>query len=383
MKILIAPDSFKESLDAKQVSLAIERGVKKVLPSSKIELIPMADGGEGSVQALVNHTKGNVVYVDICDPLLRPISASYGVLGDGETAVVESASAIGLSLLTKEERNPFITSSYGVGLMIHHAIESGYGKIVVCIGGTSTNDGGLGLLQALGCELLDGNGECLGVGNQALANLSRIDTSKMNDLLDGCELILASDVTNPLLGEEGASYVFAKQKGATDDELPVLDANLKHYADVVAQTVGKDYSTCFGAGAAGGIGFALMALTGAKMRKGVELMIELLEIERTIVDADLIFTGEGSVDSQTSFGKVVQGIASSAKKYDKPVVALCGRKVGDMADLHESGLTAVFSIADSPMSMQESMSNAELLIEKQAEEVMRLFLASTNMRKKL
>ena len=383
MKVLVVPDSFKESLSAKQVALAIERGVKKADSSSQIQLIPMADGGEGSMQTLVEYTNGSFVNLDICDPLLHTISASYGVLGDGETVVVESAAAIGLSLLKQEERNPFKTSSYGVGQLIRHAIESGYRKIVVCIGGTSTNDGGAGMLQALGCKLHDSSGECIGVGNQALANLSSINPSKMNDLLDGCELIIASDVTNPLLRGEGATYVFAKQKGAEEKDLFELENNLHHYAEVVRQLTGIDYSEHAGAGAAGGIGFALMALMGAKMRKGIELMIELLNVETAIADADVVFTGEGSVDTQTSFGKAISGISTLAKKYNKPVVALCGKAVGDMSALHKVGLTAVFSITDSPMSLQESMSNAELLLEKQAEECTRLLLAGINIKKKL
>ncbi len=383
MKVLIIPDSFKESLDAKQVALAIERGVKKADSSVETLLAPIADGGEGSAQVLVESTNGNFVNLEICNPLLCPITASYGVLGDGETVVVESASAIGLGLLKQEERNLFRTSSYGVGLLIRHAIESGYRKIVVCIGGTSTNDGGAGMLQALGCKLYRSNGECIGVGNRALADVHSIDLSKMLDLLDGCELILASDVTNPLLGEEGATYVFAKQKGAKEEDLPELENNLRHYAEVVSWAINKDYSEHPGAGAAGGIGFALMALAGAKMRKGVELMIELLNVEALVANIDMVFTGEGSIDTQTSFGKAVSGIASLAAKYDKPVVALCGKRVGDMSDLHKSGLTAVFSVIDSPMSLQESMNSTELLLEKQAEEVTRLITASTNIKKKL
>lgn len=382
MKVLVAPDSFKESLTAKQAALAIRRGIRKADPSSEIRLIPMADGGEGSMQSLVEYTNGSLVDVVVCNPLLRPIPVSYGVLGDGETVVVESAAAIGLGLLKPEERNPLKTSSYGVGLLIRHAIESGYRRIIVCIGGTCTNDGGAGMLQAMGGYVYKSNGRCVGVGNQSLSEVSGIDLSKLNDILDGCELILASDVTNPLLGDNGATYVFAKQKGAREEDLPTLESNMQHYAEVVKATIGKDYAEHAGAGAAGGLGFTLMALMRAKMRKGVELMAELLGIESIIPDVDIVFTGEGSVDAQTSFGKVVSGIAALGKKYDKSVVALCGRKVGDMSELHNSGLTAAFSIADSPMSLQEAMRNAELLIENQAEEAMRLFMAGTSVRKK-
>ena len=383
MKVLIAPDSFKENLSAKQVALAIERGVKKANDLSEIQIIPMADGGEGSVQSLVESTKGSFVSIQVCNPLLRPIPSFYGVLGDGETVVVESAAAIGLGLLKSEERNPLKTSSYGVGLLIRHAIESGYRKIVVCIGGTSTNDGGSGMLQALGCYLYKSDGKCIGVGNQSLSVLSGIDTSKMDDLLDGCELLFASDVINPLLGSDGATAVFAKQKGAKEEDLPILEKNLQRYAEAVEAATGKNYTQSVGAGAAGGIGFALASLMGAKMRKGVELMMELLELECALEATDVVFTGEGSVDAQTAFGKVVSGIASLGKKHDKPVVALCGKKEKDVSDLHTLGLTAVFSIADSPLSVKESMSNAELLIENQSEEVMRLIVAGTNIKKKL
>lgn len=383
MKVLVAPDSFKESLDAKQVASAIGRGIKKVDPSTEVYLYPVADGGEGSMQTLVDYTKGSYVDIHVCNPLLRPIPASYGVLGDGETVVIESASAIGLGLLKQEERNPLKTSSYGVGLLIRHAIESGYRKIVVCIGGTSTDDGGAGMLQAMGCYLYKSDGKCVGIGNQSLYEISGIDTSKMDDLIDGCEILLASDVTNPLLGNEGATYVFAKQKGAKEEDLSVLEENMNHYAKVVTQTIGKDYAEHPGAGAAGGIGFALMALMNAKMRKGVELIIELLELERIAIDVDMIFTGEGSVDAQTSFGKVISGIAALGKNNSKPVVALCGKKVGDMAELHKAGLTAVFSIADEPMLLEKSMSNAELLLEKQSEEIARLLLSCYNVKNKL
>ena len=383
MKVLVAPDSFKESLDARQVAAAIQRGIKKVDPTSEVLLYPMADGGEGSMQTLVEYTKGSYVDVLVCNPLLRPIPASYGVLGDGETVVIESAASIGLGLLKQSERNPIKTSSYGVGLLIRHAVESGYRKIVVCVGGTSTNDGGAGMLQALGCYLYKNDGKCVGVGNQSLSDIYGIDTSKMADLLDGCELILASDVINPLLGSEGATYVFARQKGAKEEDLSVLENNLQYFAKAVARTIGKDFSQYPGAGAAGGIGFALVALMGAKMRKGADLMIELMELERVIADVDIAFTGEGSVDAQTAFGKVISGMASLGKKYGKPVVALCGSKVGDMSELHKSGLTAVFSITDSPMSLEESMSNTELLLEKQSEEVARLLLICTNINNKL
>ncbi|MDR0659399.1 MAG: glycerate kinase [Prevotellaceae bacterium] len=382
MRVLVAPDSFKENLDAKQVSAAIEKGIKNADPLSEIQLCPMADGGEGSMQTLVEYTQGSYVDLHVCNPLLTPIPASYGVLGDGETVVVESAATIGLGLLKQEERNPLKTSSYGVGLLIRHAIGSGYRKIVICIGGTATNDGGAGMLQAMGCYLYKNDGKCISTGNQALSEVYGIDTSKMDDLLDGCELILASDVINPLLGANGATYVFAQQKGANEKDLPLLESNLKYYAAIIAKTAGTDFSSCPGAGAAGGLGFAFMSLMGAKMRKGVELMIELLNVEAAVTEADIIFTGEGSVDFQTSFGKVISGIAALGQKHDKPVAALCGRKVGDMSELYKAGLTAVFSIADSPMSIEKSMSDAESLLENQAEQVMRLFMRGTTIKKK-
>ena len=383
MNVVAAPDSFKENLTAQQVAFAIERGVKNALPSASVTVVPMSDGGEGSLQSVVDATNGRFTEVDILDALLRPIKARYGVFANGTTAFIESAQAVGLGMLTSDERNPLNTSTYGVGQLIKHAVQSGCKQLIVGLGGSSTNDGGAGMLQALGSQLLDDNGNPIGAGNKALAGLASVDISAAKELLNSVAVTIAGDVTNPLCGSGGATYVFAPQKGAAEGDLAALDKNLERYAAVIGKTLGKSYASKAGAGAAGGLGFALMVAADAAMRKGVELIADLLGLEAVVAKADIVFTGEGSIDGQTAHGKVVSGISAMSQKYGVPVVALCGKKSGSMAALHQQGLTATFSIADSPMTLAESMQNAERLLEEQAEEVMRIFISGTTVAKKL
>lgn len=374
MKVLITPNSLKECMSAQQAALAIERGVQKASPMVETVRIPMSDGGDGALDVLVAATGGSVVDVEVFDPLMRPIRSCYGVLGDGITAVVEMAKVSGLALLQPHERNPLATTTYGVGQLIKYAIQAGYRRLTVCIGGSATNDGGAGMLQALGCRLTDAQGHELVVGNAPLAQLHSIDTSAMDSLLAGCSIRVACDVSNPLCGEQGSSYVFAPQKGANPESLALLDSNLAHLAQVAFARLGVDYSDKEGAGAAGGLGFALMAFCGAAMVGGFDLIAEHTGLAQAIDGADLVITAEGSVDAQTAFGKVPVGVARFAKRTGVPTVVLCGRRVGDMARLYEEGVTSVLAIADRPMSVEESIADAERLLSQQAEGVVRLAL---------
>lgn len=372
MKIVIAPDSFKGSLTAKEVAVNIEKGIRRVFADAEVLSIPMADGGEGTVQSLVDSTKGRVVKVSVKGPLLKEVDAFYGILGDGNTAVIEMAAASGLPLLREDERNPMKTTTYGTGEIIKHALDMGCKKIIIGIGGSATNDGGAGMIKALGAKLLDGDGNDIGYGGESLGRLEAIDLSNMDKRLETCKVVAACDVDNPLVGPRGASYVFGPQKGADEAMVKVLDKNLEHYAEVIERTMGisiKDYP---GAGAAGGLGGGLLAFLGAELKRGIDIVIEAVGFEEKVRDTDLVITGEGMMDYQTQYGKTPYGVAQIAKKYNIPVIAVVGSMGNNAEVLYDLGFNGIFSIIDRPMTLTQAMSEGAVLLQKTSESIMRV-----------
>ncbi|MDZ7605726.1 MAG: glycerate kinase [Cyclobacteriaceae bacterium] len=376
MLIVIAPDSFKECLSATEVAESIMRGILRIAPDAEIRKIPMADGGEGTVEALVAATGGQIHQMNTLDPLMRPIIAKYGVLGNVEVAVIEMAAASGLALVEPENRNPLKTSTYGTGLMIKHALEQGFKRIILGIGGSATNDGGAGMAQALGFQLLDSKGNEIAPGGGNLHQIAKIDGSNKNPMLANLQITVACDVTNPLCGPYGASAIFGPQKGANTQMVTQLDTALGHFAEIISRDLQREVADFPGAGAAGGLGAGLMAFTNATLAPGFQIISDLTNLEDSIANCDLVFTAEGRIDHQTQFGKTPIGVAKLARKYNKPLIALAGSVGSGTDELHELGITAIFSIANGPISMEESMTNAPSLLEKKAEQVMRLFFAN-------
>lgn len=370
---VLAPDSFKESMSAKVACNAMERGIRKVFPNAEIIHVPMADGGEGTIDALVDGNEGTRVEVTVSGPLpTEKVTTYYGLLADKKTAVIEMAKANGIELLAEEKRNPLVTSTYGTGEMIQAALDQGVKTIIIGIGGSVTNDGGAGMAQALGVRFFDSENRELPMGGGALAALSRIDTTELDPRIKETEIIIASDVTNPLTGPKGASVVFGPQKGATPEMVEELDKALAHYAEVIERDLGLEIKEQPGAGAAGGLGAGLLAFTEAKMQSGIELVIELTHLEEKIVRADYIFTGEGGMDFQTKFGKTPYGVAKIAKKYNKPVLA-CAGYIGEQVEvLYEEGITAIFGILAKAGSLDEALKSGEANLERTVENIVRI-----------
>jgi len=369
MRVVIAPDSFKGSASAKEVAKAIANGLKVALPDSEFDLVPMADGGEGTVEALVVATGGKIVTKRVTGPLGEPVDAFFGILGDGETAVIEMAAAAGLHLVPPEKRNPLLTTTYGVGELIKAALDAGCKRVIVGIGGSATNDVGAGMAQALGAKLLDEDGNEIGFGGGELGKVARIDINELDSRLRETEILVACDVTNPLTGPNGASAVYGPQKGATPEMVKLLDENLRHYAAIIRRDLGVDVEHVPGAGAAGGLGAGLMAFCQAKLKRGVELVIQAVRLDERVQKANLVITGEGKIDFQTGFGKVPHGVAQVAKRYKKPVIAVVGQLGEGSEKCREWGIDACFAITDKPMSEQEAMANTLVLLKRTAEEL--------------
>ena len=368
MKVVIAPDSFKESLSAQDVAIQIAAGFREVFPDADYAILPLADGGEGTAAALVAATDGKIVPVSVTGPLGTPVNAFYGLTGDGHTAVIEMAAASGLMLVPPEKRNPLITTTYGTGELILAALAEGVSRIIVGIGGSATNDGGAGMLQALGMKLLDANGRDLGFGGGDLARLAGMDAKGLDPRLGKVVIDVACDVDNPLLGARGASAVFGPQKGATPDMVGQLDANLAHYAAVIGRDLGAEVAMVPGAGAAGGMGAALLAL-GGRLRPGIEIVLDAVGFEAIARDADLIITGEGRIDSQTVCGKTPHGVARIAKRLGKPVIAIAGCLAADVGVVHAHGIDAVFAVVPRPCSLEDALANAALNIRQAAHNI--------------
>ncbi|MGV2812825.1 glycerate kinase [Enterobacter cancerogenus] len=358
MKIVIAPDSYKESLSALEVATAIENGFRDIFPTAEYVKLPVADGGEGTVEAMVAATGGCIVPVDVTGPLGERVDGFYGLSGDEQSAFIEMAAASGLERVAPSKRNPLITTSWGTGELIRHALDAGVKHIIIGIGGSATNDGGAGMVQALGAKLLDAHGQPVGQGGGELANLVRIDVSELDRRLADCRIEVACDVTNPLTGEEGASAIFGPQKGATPEMIVTLDNALEHYAQVIARDLDIDVLHLAGGGAAGGMGAALYAFCGAQLRQGIEIVTDALHLDEQVADADLVITGEGRIDSQTIHGKVPVGVARVAKRYNKPVIGIAGSLTADVGVVHDHGIDAVFSVIYTICSLEDALENA-------------------------
>ena len=358
MKIVIAPDSYKESLSATEVAQAIEKGFREIFPDAHYVSVPVADGGEGTVEAMIAATQGAEHTASVTGPLGERVAARWGMSGDGNTAFIEMAAASGLALVPPELRNPLITTSRGTGELILHALEHGARNIIIGIGGSATNDGGAGMVQALGAKLCDANGTEIGHGGGSLMSLNTIDISGLDPHLASCTIRVACDVTNPLTGEQGASRIFGPQKGATDAQIVELDNNLSHYADVIKKSLHVDVNAVPGAGAAGGMGAALMAFLGAELRSGIEIVTQALNLEEHIHDCTLVVTGEGRIDSQSIHGKVPVGVAKVARKYHKPVIGIAGSLTHDVGVVHQYGIDAVFSVLTSIGTLEEAFRGA-------------------------
>ena len=374
MKIVIAPDSFKGNLSALQVSQAIENGVKRVIPDAMTTIVPMADGGDGTVQALVDATGGEIIPAEVTNPLGGRVIAHWGLLSDKVTGVIEMAAASGLNLVPPQKLNPLITTTYGTGELILAALERGCRKLIIGIGGSATNDGGAGMAQALGVKLLDAKRAPLTFGGAALAGLEHIDITTIDPRLADCDITVASDVTNPLCGSQGASAVYGPQKGATEEMVVQLDAALAHYADVIKRDLGIDIRDVPGAGAAGGLGAGLITFLKAKLLPGIDIVIQATGLVEHLKDAALVFTGEGRIDSQTAHGKVPVGVARKAKAFGLPVIAIAGEIKDGYQTVYQQGIDAVFSIAPGPISFNQSVTEAENLITDVAERALRLFI---------
>jgi len=372
MRIVIAPDSFKECLTATQVAEAIATGIRKIYPEVEIIRIPIADGGEGTVEALVSATRGKIIPVRSVDALNRPIQSFYGVLGDGETAVIEMAAASGLEKIAPEERNPMISSTFGTGLLIKAAMEAGFRKIIIGIGGSATNDGGAGMAQALGFGLLNQKGKSIGAGGGSLADVYSINKTHVHTFLREAQITVACDVRNPLLGSSGATLVFGPQKCATPEMIKTLEKNMTHFAEILRQEFGINFAEIPGSGAAGGLGAGLMAFCNAKIVSGFELISQLTQLEVHIKQASLVFTGEGKIDSQTAHGKTISGVALLGKKHQVPVIALAGIVTDDLADLYDQGITSAYTIGDHSMSPDESMARASELLTETTERILQM-----------
>ncbi len=376
MKIVLAPDSFKGSANATALCQAMEAGIRSAVPDAEIVKLPMADGGEGTMDNLVYATGGRIVEAPTTDPLGRPITGRYGVLGDDATVVVELAEASGLTRLERHERNPRRASTYGTGLLLRHALASGYRSFIVGLGGSATNDGGAGMLQALGLRLLDDSGKELAPGGAQLLELAAIDDTGWDARVKESRFVIASDVRNPLLGPEGASSVFGPQKGADAAMVQELDDALRQFAAKLQAWTGVEAASVPGSGAAGGAGAALLACFGAKMRSGAQLVMEAQRFHERLAGADWVVTGEGRLDSQTESGKVVSAVCEAAGHVHVPVIALCG-SMDPAPDLaRRMGLTAAFSLAPGPCALEEAIMNAEAWIEAKTEHIFRLIAAA-------
>ncbi len=358
MKIVIAPDSYKESLSALEVATEIEAGFREIFPDARYVKLPMADGGEGTVAALVAATGGSVREVVVTGPLGMETPAFFGLSGDGKTAFIEMAAASGLALVVPAMRDPMRTTSFGTGELIRAALDAGVRHIIIGIGGSATNDGGAGMLQALGVRLLDESGNDIGFGGESLARLERIDASGMDPRLQACRVEVACDVANPLTGPSGASAVYGPQKGATPEMVAQLDANLGRFAELIRSSLGVAVAAVPGAGAAGGMGAALLAFLHASLRPGIDIVMDAAGLDAAVRDADLVITGEGRIDGQTIHGKAPIGVARVAKLHGKPVIAIAGSVSADASVVHRHGIDAVFSVVSRVSTLEDALSQA-------------------------
>ncbi len=374
MKVVVAIDSLKGSLSSIEAGMAVRDGILAAKPDAEVIVKPLADGGEGTTDALIEGMNGKRIDLTVTGPMHTPVDAYYGYLADSHTAVMEMASAAGITLVPAEEKNPLLATSYGVGEMMNDALQKGCRNFIIGIGGSATNDGGIGMLKALGVRFLDENGEDAGEGGQALAKVEQIDVSGLNPLLKECRIQVACDVNNPLCGENGSTYVYGPQKGVTEDKKKKLDEDMAHFARITSKTLGNDYLDTPGAGAAGGLGFAFLSYIGAALTPGIELILNAVGLEQELSDADVVVTGEGCLDFQTAMGKAPVGVARLAKKYHAKVIAFAGSVTKEASACNKEGIDAFFPILRSVCTLAEAMDpvNAKANITATTEQVFRL-----------
>ncbi len=355
MKVVIAIDSFKGSLSSIEAGMAAKNGILKAKPDAEVIVKPLADGGEGTVDALIEGLDGDRIDITVTGPMSTPVSCYYGLLKETNTAVMEMASAAGITLVPNAEKNPLLATTYGVGEMIKDAMERGCRNFIIGIGGSATNDGGIGMLKALGFTFSDKNGEDVGEGGQALAKIASIDTQNRHPLISECKFRVACDVNNPLCGENGATYIYGPQKGVTDNLKKKLDAGMANFAKITADSLGQDNSNAPGAGAAGGLGFAFLSYIGAELTPGIELLLDATGLENELNDADVVVTGEGRLDHQTAMGKAPVGVARLAKKHGAKVAAFAGAVTEGAAACNDAGIDAFFPIVRGVTTLEDAM----------------------------
>ena len=377
MKVVIAPQSFKGSISALDAARAMEEGVLRVVPDAGTVLVPVADGGDGTLETLVEATGGDIRSATVIGPIGKPVTAEWGALGDGQTAVIEMARTSGLALLSLAERDPLRATTYGLGEVIREALDAGFRSFIVGIGGSATNDGGAGMAQALGIRLLDERGKDLPLGGAALADLRKIDMSGLDERTIEARFSVACDVSNPLTGPEGASAVYGPQKGATPGLVEQLDAALKNFAEVVERDIGTSIDAVHGSGAAGGLGGGMMAFLEGSLRAGVDIVLDHVGLDEKIKGADLVITGEGRIDFQTVYNKAPIGVARRAKERNIPVIAVCGSVGKGFENVHAEGIDAVVSILTAPMTLDEATARAGELIADAVAETMRSMKAGS------
>lgn len=372
MKFVIAPDSFKESLTALEVAIAIETGFKRVFPDADYVKLPMADGGEGTVQSLVDATQGKLIECEVTAPLGDKVKSFFGLSGDGKTAIIEMAAASGLHLVPPEKRNPLLTTSYGTGELIKLALDLGVESFILGIGGSATNDGGVGMLQALGMQCLDSQDKPIGFGGAELANIVKIDVQQLDPRLQQVHIEVACDVNNPLCGECGASAIFGPQKGATPEMVKQLDAALSHFAEIAERDCGKQIRDQAGAGAAGGMGGSLLLLPSVQLKAGIQIVLDRLHLIDYVKDADVVITGEGRIDAQSIMGKTPIGVARTAKQFNKPVIAIAGCLREDYDVVFDHGIDAVFPIIHQLGDLSDILKQGEQNLISTAQNVARV-----------
>ena len=372
MKVLIAPQSYKGSISAIKVAEAIKEGALNIFPDIESLIIPVADGGDGTLETLVESTSGTIHNSNATGPLGNSIPVIWGTLGDNKTAIIEMARISGLALVSQNERNPYYTTSYGLGEIIKEALDLGYRKFIIGIGGSATNDGGAGMAQALGAKLTDKNKKSIDLGGLALNEITKIDISGIDPRIHESEILVACDVNNPLCGPNGASFVYGPQKGASPEMVKTLDDALYHFGSQLISDTGINIMEIAGSGAAGGIGGGMVGFLNAKLKPGVEIVLDTLDFDKSLKNVDLVITGEGQIDFQTVFSKAPIGVAKHAKKYNIPVIAICGSLGKNYQDVHSHGIDAVIPITPKPMDLKEASDNAYELIKNTSEQIFRI-----------
>ena len=380
MKILVAMDSFKGSLSSLELAESIEIGIKNIYSDAEIIKIPIADGGEGTVEALVKGSNGELIEIIVNNPLMEKINAKYGIMGNKKTAIIEMAQASGLVLVKKEQRNPMKTTTYGTGELICDAIKKGCREFIIGIGGSATNDAGLGMLQALGYRFLDENKIELGYGGEILSKVKYIDSSNKITELEECKFLIACDVDNPFYGPNGAAEIYSRQKGATENMVKELDKGLMDLAQIIKTELKIDISSLSGAGAAGGLGGGLVAFLKGNLSPGIDIILEKMKLEQKLKGVDFVITGEGRLDHQTSMGKAPVGVARIAKKWNIPVIALAGGITDEAIETHKNGIDSFFSIINYPITLEEAMKKetTKKFIQRNTEEIFRLIKICKN-----